>query len=203
MTEDDALGCLRASYGDSAADRLKLYVQLLIEENERQNLIAPATVPAIWARHILDSAQLLPLAPPSWETWLDVGTGAGLPGLVVATLTNKKVWLVEPRSRRVEFLNAAASALDLTETIVLKARVESVETGTVDVISARAVAPLDTLLESTSHLRHSGTRYVLPRGRNAATEIDAAATRWRGVFHVEHSLTDPESLIVVADGVRT
>jgi 16S rRNA (guanine527-N7)-methyltransferase len=202
MTEDDALVWLRRSFGDGAVDRLQLYVQLLIEENEQQNLIAPATVPTIWARHILDSAQLLSLAPRSWGTWLDVGTGAGLPGLVVAILTNGRIWLAEPRARRVEFLNAVISRFNLSETVVLKARVESVETGAVDVISARAVAPLDTLLESTSHLRHSGTRYVLPRGRNAATEIDAAAARWKGVFHVEHSLTDPESLIVVADGVR-
>ena len=200
VTEEDARVWVVTRFGEPAARRLDQFGALVIAENSKQNLIAPATVVQTWSRHLLDSAQLLALSDGLGD-WLDIGSGAGFPGMVIALLSNHRVTLVEPRARRVEFLIAAASELGLEHVRVVKGRVESLPAHAFSVISARAVASLEDLLDMTRHLRDARTRLVLPRGRGAAVEIDLARSRWQGMFHVEHSLTDPESLIVIADGV--
>lgn len=200
MTEEDARDWVVARFGEPAARRLDRFGALVIAENERQNLIAPATTAQLWSRHLLDSAQLLVLAERSGE-WLDIGTGAGFPGMVIAALSQHQVTMVEPRGRRVDFLTAAAAELGLVNAVVVRGRAETLPPRHYDVITARAVASLADLLVMTRHLRASATRLILPRGRSAAGEIDLARSRWQGVFHVEHSITDPESLIVIADGV--
>jgi 16S rRNA (guanine527-N7)-methyltransferase len=200
MTEDDARSWVVDRFGEAAAKKLDRYAALVIEENDRQNLIAPATVPQIWSRHLLDSAQLLMLAHNT-GAWLDIGTGAGFPGMVIAALSSRQVTMVEPRARRTAFLVAAAAELELTNAIVVQRRAETLPSAKFPLISARAVASLDDLLAMTRHLRGPGTRLILPRGRSGAAEIDLIRSRWQGMFHVEHSITDPESLIVIADGV--
>lgn len=200
MTEEDARDWVVARFGEPAARRLDRFGALVIAENERQNLIAPATTAQLWSRHLLDSAQLLVLAERSGE-WLDIGTGAGFPGMVIAVLSQHQVTMVEPRGRRVDFLTAAAAELGLVNAVVVRGRAETLPPRHYDVITARAVASLADLLVMTRHLRASATRLILPRGRGAAGEIDLARSHWQGVFHVEHSITDPESLIVIADGV--
>lgn len=200
VTEEEARAWVVSHFDEAAALRLDRFGSLVIQENARQNLIAPATVAQIWSRHLLDSAQLLLLADRTGE-WLDVGTGAGFPGMVIALLSDRPVTLIEPRLRRVEFLTAARDELGLGNVCVVKGRVESLPSRAFSVISARAVASLEDLLGMTRHLRDAQTRLVLPRGRGAADEIDLVRSRWQGMFHVEHSLTDAESLIVLADGV--
>lgn len=200
MTEDDARDWVVSHFGESAARRLDRLGAMVIEENRRQNLIAPATAAQLWSRHLLDSAQLVQIADRS-GSWLDVGTGAGFPGMVVATLDERPVTMVEPRGRRVDFLVAAATELGLAHATIVRGRAETLPQQRYDVISARAVASLEDLLVMTRHLRDERTRLVLPRGRAAAAEIDLARARWQGMFHVEHSVTDRESLIVIADGV--
>lgn len=177
------------------------FARLLIDESARQNLIAPSTLESIWSRHIVDSAQLIGLAAGNEGDWLDIGSGAGFPGLVVAALTERRTVLVEPRKRRVEFLQAAAETLGIASRVsVIAGKVESVSEP-VAVISARAVAQLNALLASAVQCSRRKTLWILPKGRTAREEVAVAEQTWHGVFHVEQSITDPESLIVLAKGV--
>lgn len=166
-----------------------------------QNLIARSTLDEVWDRHIVDSAQLVRFEPGVGSAWLDIGSGAGLPGLVIALLVDGPVTLVEPRRLRAEFLQSAAEKLGLaTRVEVQQAKVERLA-GRFDVITARAVASLSRLLEISSHLSTKKTVWALPKGRSALTELAEARRAWQGVFHVEQSVTDEDSYIVVASGV--
>jgi 16S rRNA (guanine527-N7)-methyltransferase len=176
-------------------DRLATYVDLLRNAATQQNLIAPSTLETIWERHILDSAQLLRFARRS-GTWADIGSGAGLPGIVLAILSSNPITLIEPRRLRAEFLSGVAEKLDLTNVSVECAKVERVP-GQFDVITARAVAQLDRLLAIAGHLSKSGTVWVLPKGKNAQSELAQAQLNWHCTALVEKSCTDPESQILV------
>jgi 16S rRNA (guanine527-N7)-methyltransferase len=200
MTEDDAKAWVLNRFGSKALDRLAIFADMVERESVLQNLISASSLPAIWSRHIVDSAQLLSLARVDFKTWVDVGTGAGFPGLVLGALTDKRVVLVEPRRRRVEFLRAVIDTLALSSTTVEGTKAESVAL-TADVISARAVSQIGALLASTYHFAHPKTVWVLPKGRNAHEEVAQAKRLWHGTFHVEQSVTDPTSLIVIASGI--
>jgi 16S rRNA (guanine527-N7)-methyltransferase len=201
MTEEEAkeyLGVPRETL-----ERLDAFVALLRSDNERQNLVSRASLEEVWSRHIADSAQLVKLAPEGARTWLDLGTGAGFPGLIVALLTSGKTTLVESRKLRVDFLQRAAELLGIADrTNILCSRVENVPPAHFDVISARAFAPLDRLLILGERFAAPETRWVLPKGRNAKTELEAAESLWQGKFRLEPSLTDAEAQIIVAEQVR-
>nr|WP_208411842.1 16S rRNA (guanine(527)-N(7))-methyltransferase RsmG [Sphingomonas naasensis] len=184
---------------------LDRYAALLRAESEHQNLIARSTLDEIWSRHFVDSAQLVPLADAAAPgAWLDVGSGAGLPGIVAAILTERLIVLAEPRARRVTFLRSVAEALGLAGRVTVHAgKVESfAPVAPVAIVSARAVAELSQLLASTVHSTDLSTIWVLPKGRDAQSEVADARRAWQGVFHVEPSLTQLDSGIVVARGVR-
>ena len=178
-------------------DRLSAYVELLKSEAERQNLIASSTLETVWERHVLDSAQLARFAPANGATWADIGSGAGLPGLVLAILVRDPITLIEPRRLRAEFLQRAVDHLDLSGRVhVNAAKVERV-TGKFDVITARAVAPVDALFAISNHLSTNGTTWILPKGRNAQSELAQAKRNWHCEARVEQSRTDPDSEILV------
>jgi 16S rRNA (guanine527-N7)-methyltransferase len=200
MTEEEARDWIRARFGVSRETRLATFVELLREEAGKQNLVAPSTLDQIWSRHIVDSAQLLDHMPAD-GIFLDIGSGAGLPGLVVALLRDAPVELVEPRKLRTDFLSRAAASLGLENAIVRTDKIERTA-GKVAVISARAVAQLSDLFRIAAHRSTSSTVWVLPKGRNAQSEVAEARRKWHGSFHVEPSITAPDSLIVVAKGVR-
>lgn len=203
MTEDEARGWLGHGFGAEALPPLQRLIDLVSAESRRQNLIAPSTIDTMWTRHIVDSAQLISLLRSDADNgvWLDIGSGAGFPGLVVALLTRRPVWLVEPRKRRADFLEACAAELGLSERVKVRcARMEDVHVEA-SVISARAVATLDSLFSWAAQCASSETRWTLPKGRTALDDVAAAKRNWDGVFHVEHSITDPDSLIVLASGV--
>ena len=200
MTEDEARWHVLERVGASGAAALEKMVELVLAENRSQNLIAPASEAAIWARHVLDSVQLIDLVPDGWRTWLDIGTGGGFPGLALATVREGQFTLVEPRRRRAEFLARAATTLGLSNVRVVTAKVESV-TVAADVISARAVTSLEKLLPAARHCATTTTTWILPRGQIGDDELDRLRTNWKGMFHVEPSVTDPRSAIVVATGV--
>jgi 16S rRNA (guanine527-N7)-methyltransferase len=201
MTEEEAKTWIHDRFGAAGEARMTELARLVIDEAGRQNLIAPSTLDAIWARHIVDSAQLIALASEAEGDWLDIGTGAGFPGLVVAALTERRTILVEPRKRRVEFLQAAADSLSIAHHVeVIAGKVEAINEP-VAVISARAVAQLSALFGSAVQCSRRKTLWILPKGRTAREEVAVAEQTWHGVFHVEHSITDPESLIVLAKGV--
>jgi 16S rRNA (guanine527-N7)-methyltransferase len=201
MTEDEARGWIEERHGAVGVDAMARLATLVRDEATRQNLVAPSTLDKMWARHIVDSAQLIPLATAYPGNWLDVGTGAGFPGLVVAALTDRPTWLVEPRKRRADFLSACSDALGVAgRTTVVTGKVERAEVQAA-VISARAVASLWELLGAARHCSTWNTLWLLPKGRSAREEIASAQQSWHGAFHVEHSVTDPESLIVIAKEV--
>lgn len=182
-------------------ERLETFVKILRASASEQNLIASSTLDQVWGRHILDSAQLVRFEPQAHSTWLDVGSGAGLPGLVVAILVDGPMTLVEPRRLRADFLRNAVETLGLSSRVsVEQAKVERIS-GTFDMITARAVAPLSRLLEISAHLSTKKTVWALPKGRSALTELAEAQRAWQGMFHVEQSVTDEDSHVVVASGV--
>ncbi|MEN9717516.1 MAG: rRNA ((527)-N(7))-methyltransferase RsmG [Pseudomonadota bacterium] len=184
---------------DGAAEqRLVTLVAMLAEENGRQNLVSAASLDSVWLRHIADSAQLLPYVPrETGGSWLDLGTGAGFPGLVIAALRPElRVVMVESRGRRVEWLERVRIALGLDNAQICGMRVEVLPDETFSAISARAFAPLPKLLELSARFSTSDTRWLLPKGRSARQEL-AELTGWRHAFHVEQSLTDPDAGVLV------
>ena len=199
-TEDEAREWLRAlpECDAVAMERLELLVAMLAEENQRQNLVSAASLDQVWLRHIVDSAQLLPHVPRETSTpWMDLGTGAGFPGLVIAALRPEcEVVMVESRARRIEWLDRARIAMGLDCASIAGQRLELVESRQAAVISARAFAPLDKLLTLSARFSTSDTVFLLPKGRSAGQELQDLR-KWRHVFHVEQSLTDPQAGIIV------
>ena len=176
-------------------DRLTCYIALLKAAAAEQNLIAPSTLDTVWERHIFDSAQLLRFAPDHGH-WADIGSGAGLPGIVLGILSNNPITLIEPRRLRAEFLSDVAERLGLSHVSVECAKVERVR-GQFDVLTGRAVAQLDGFLAMAAHLSTIKTVWVLPKGRNAQSELAQAQRNWHCDALVEQSCTDPESQILV------
>lgn len=181
--------------------RFDAFAALLKEESTRQNLVSSATLSHIWSRHILDSAQLVRFAPHPEASWIDLGTGAGFPGLIVAALHKGPVTLVEERRLRVDFLRRAADILQV-DAEILDTRLERLAPRCYDVISARAFAPLPKLLALATGFSTTKTVWLLPKGRNAASELAALDSSWQGGFRLEPSLTDPDSAIIVAERVQ-
>lgn len=182
----------------AAVERLERLIALLVEENEKQNLVAAASLGEVWRRHIADSAQLLTYVPRETSSpWLDLGTGAGFPGLVIAALRPEcEVVMVESRNRRVEWLERARIAMSLDRTKVIGARLEKVDTFPACVISARAFAPLNRLLDLSARFSTERTLWLLPKGRSARQELEMLRG-WNHTFHVEQSLTDSDAGVIV------
>jgi 16S rRNA (guanine527-N7)-methyltransferase len=194
----EALGVSRETL-----ERLDRFAALLAEENERQNLVSRGSLAHLWSRHVFDSAQLSRFAPGDAAHWLDLGSGAGFPGLIVALLHPARVTLMEARKLRADFLRRAAQVLGIADKVeIVCARVETLTPRAFGVISARAFAPLDRLLALAAPFSDDGTIWILPKGRNAKSELEAARASWQGDFRLEPSLTDDEAGIVVARGVR-
>ena len=178
-------------------ERLKA---LVLAESEHQNLIATSTVESFDQRHITDSLQLAAFAKEG--PLLDIGSGGGFPGLVLACVRASAIHLVEPRARRAAFLDRAAAELGLDHVRVHSCKVERVDVNPVTTITARAVASLDALFAMAQHLSDENTRWVLPKGRGAASELEVARRTWQGDFRLVPSVTDAEAAIVIAEGVR-
>lgn len=202
MTEGEARTWIATRYGVPRETLLAAFADMVIAESAEQNLVSASSLASLWHRHIVDSAQLLDWDDGAGDTlWVDIGTGAGFPGMVVALLTERPVMLIEPRRRRADFLQRAVDALGVAVRITIAAsRVEQV-VASAGVISARAVAALPELLGSAAHLATKDTIWLLPKGRRAREEVAAARQTWHGVFHVEQSITETGSLIVKAKGV--
>ncbi|CAN5165466.1 hypothetical protein BH10PSE13_BH10PSE13_00680 [soil metagenome] len=207
MTEDEARAWLAArGWLDGVAlERLERIAAMVMEENARQNLVAASTLPHMWSRHIVDSAQLLVLAQARADEglWVDLGSGGGFPGLVIAALRPAPILMVETRGLRARFLERCIGDLGLAHASVLQSRVERVVLDApAAILSARAFASLDSTLAIASHLCDQNSVWLLPKGRNAQLELVTAGQQWQAVFHVEQSVTDPESAIITASGVK-
>ena len=179
-------------------ERLEHLSALLANENARQNLVSSSSLASVWQRHIADSAQLIEHVPRGTSgEWLDLGTGAGFPGLVIAVLRpHIPIAMVESRARRTDWLRRACEQLDLKNAEVVESRLERLADRSVHVISARAFAPLDKLLDLSFRFSTPSTVWLLPKGRSAQHELDSL-TGWRHRFHVEQSVTDKEAGIIV------
>jgi 16S rRNA (guanine527-N7)-methyltransferase len=182
----------------AAIDRLGRLVAMLAEANRQQNLVSRGSLEHVWQRHIVDSAQLLAVSRGTSGAWLDLGTGAGFPGLVIAALQPERpVVLVDSRRLRTEWLGRAVEALDLPRVDVVLSRVEDLPLRRYAVISARAFAPLARLLELSARFSTPQTLWLLPKGAKARHELRELGEKWQHTFHVEQSLTDSAAGVLV------
>jgi 16S rRNA (guanine527-N7)-methyltransferase len=180
--------------------RLDRFVALLLETQSHTNLIGPGTIPELWTRHIADSLQLLDLAPDA-RVWLDLGSGAGFPGLVIACALADRpgtaVHLVESTGKKAAFLRHAGDAIGVPVT-VHHGRVEAFSPPFVaDVITARALAPLGKLLGYVAPFLKSGAKALLPKGQDVEVELTEAAKCWKLDYELAVSRTNPVGRIVI------
>lgn len=181
-------------------DRLRSYVSLLGKWNPKINLVAKSTMPDVWHRHIADSAQLWALAPQGAKTWLDIGSGAGFPGLVIAAIAAEKapelvVTLVESDRRKSIFLQTVAREMGVTVQVMTK-RIESLEQQNADILSARALSSLTQLLEFTEKHRKPEGICLFPKGARVDSELTDASSCWHMSYETFPSMTDPDAVVL-------
>jgi len=196
-----AVGLNHDSVSRETWERLDRLVVLLLERQKIQNLIAPSTIPKIWTRHVADSLQLLPIVPDA-QTWIDFGSGGGFPGLVIgcaiAGKPGHEIHLVESIQKKASFLRDTAQALDIPA-IVHARRIEDFTKDnrrTFDVVTARAVAPLEKLLGYANPLLKRGGVGLFPKGQDVEAELTAASKSWTIEADLIASSTDPSGRIV-------
>ncbi|MCI2400064.1 16S rRNA (guanine(527)-N(7))-methyltransferase RsmG [Aliiroseovarius subalbicans] len=193
------------SVSRETTERLDAYASLLEKWNPAINLVAPSTIKDLWTRHFLDSAQVLDLAPPG-ETWMDIGTGGGFPGLIVAVLASEmrpelKMTCVESDQRKATFLRTAARELGLAVDIQSK-RIEDLVPAQADILSARALAPLVRLLDFAEHHLAPNGRAIFLKGANHQREMQEALEKWQFQADTYPSKTDPDAVILSLGGIR-
>jgi 16S rRNA (guanine527-N7)-methyltransferase len=191
-----------AEASSDAVGDLYVYRELIIEWNARMNLVGPSALNDFWRRHALDSAQLFHVEQPD-QVWLDVGAGAGFPGIVLAILQKHRgtghVHLVESMAKRTRFLSLVAERLALPVTIHAS-RAETIQAPHgLSVITARACAPLPRLLGYTAHLFRAGTRGVFLKGRGVESELTDARRTWTFQSTLTQSRSDPSGRILTVE----
>lgn len=186
--------------GPDQMERLHTYLALLRRWQSRINLVGPKTLEDPWRRHFLDSAQLLPLMPPAVNRLVDLGSGAGFPGLVLAILSGVPVTLVEADQRKCAFLLEAARATT-TAVEVLPARIESLAPGDADVVTARALAPLAKLIGYALNWLAPNGICLFPKGRSAADELTDAQRNWKLQVSSFLSRSDDAAMILRIDRI--
>jgi len=177
--------------------RLKAYVGMLEDWNARHNLVSAASLADVWQRHVWDSAQLIRYVPDTARTLADLGSGAGFPGLVLAVLLRDRVQvsLFESTGKKCQFLEAVSDRLGLNAKI-RKERMEAAPQEPFDVVTARACAPLDTLLAYAQNFARPGTVCLFLKGQNLAVELTQARKNWN-IEALEHqSLSDPSGTVL-------
>jgi 16S rRNA (guanine527-N7)-methyltransferase len=188
-------------------DRLDRFVAVLLEWQQRMNLIASSTEPKLWTRHIADSLQLLALAPQA-RIWVDLGSGGGFPGVVVACALTEvpgaHVHLIESSTKKASFLREAVRVTNAPAEVHAVRIEDFVEnfSAPVDVVTARALAPLAGLLAATYPLLKTGTLGVFPKGQDVDAELTTAAKCWSIQSSLAPSLTDPKAKIVRVTGIE-
>jgi 16S rRNA (guanine527-N7)-methyltransferase len=187
-------------------ERLETYSALLAKWNPKINLVSKSTTDDIWSRHILDSSQVFDMAPSKAANWVDIGTGGGFPGLVVAILSkelapNRAVTLIESDQRKCAFLRTVARETECSVT-VLADRVEKVVGQKADVLSARALASLDALLGFADlHLSPEGI-CLFPKGLTWEREVAIAQEAWNFTVDATKSETSDEAVVLRISGIK-
>ena len=190
------------SVSHETMEKLEIYERLLLQWQKAVNLVAPKSLDALWQRHFADSAQLLPLAKNP-KVWADLGSGGGFPGLVIAImLANQKeceVHLIESNGRKCAFLSEAARQTEAPVRIHNMRIAEAAASGAIpkaDIVSARALAPLDALLELAQPYFGDASAGLFLKGREAASEIAEAQKRWKFDLRSHPSLSEPDGRIL-------
>ena len=186
-------------------DRLDLFVALLLQRNRTTNLIAASGAANVWTRHVADSLQLLSLA--EGRTWADLGSGGGFPGMVIASALAERgghtVHLVESRAKKTRFLAEAADVLGVPA-VIHTIRIEDVvdRLPRIDIVTARAVAPLSKLLGYVHPLVRKGAKALLMKGQDVEVELTEASKYWKIQSQLVPSKTDPTGRILVVSGLE-
>ncbi|MEM8751659.1 MAG: 16S rRNA (guanine(527)-N(7))-methyltransferase RsmG [Pseudomonadota bacterium] len=183
-------------------ERLEAYAAILARWNRKINLVSPRSIPDLWSRHIVDSAQLAAFGLGSGR-WLDMGTGAGLPGLIVAAMFSEtspetSFTLVEADERKAAFLHEASRAMDLSPTIEVR-RIEAASDPVNDIVSARALAPLPVLLSYASPNLAQDGKCLFLKGENHQAELTSARVDWHMRVTTHRSVTDPKAAILCVE----
>jgi 16S rRNA (guanine527-N7)-methyltransferase len=181
--------------------RLETYAALLRKWQKAINLVSRDSLADLWRRHMLDSAQLLPLLPKNTRVLVDLGSGAGFPGLVLAALGVPEVHLIESDARKCAFLREAARALDVTVQIH-NCRAEEMPAMAADVVTARALASLPDLLDLAERFIASHTICLLLKGKGADEELTRAGERWNMTLTRQSSASDPSGTILRLEHVH-
>ena len=201
LSESSAQALLLSSTGASreTLDRFRVYQALLEKWAPRINLVGASTLPSFWSRHILDSAQILPLAPASALSWVDFGSGAGFPGLVLAALLrdrpNSSVRLIEASAKRCAFLREAARAMEV-QVEIIQAKAEDVTPNPSDVVTARAFTSLERLIAYAVPWLHDQSQALFPKGEEIQAEITQASTQWEFQSIIYPSISDSRGCVV-------
>lgn len=207
LTADRAAALRLTPVSRETLARLDVFVDSLLAWNAHTNLIGASTVPHLWTRHIADSLQLLDLAPNA-RVWVDLGSGAGFPGLVIACALadtpGARVHLVESTGKKATFLREAAR-LTGAPAVVHAERIErfvEVFSGPVDVVTARALAPLKLLLDQSVSLLKTGALGLFPKGQDVDAELTEATKYWNIKVNLAPSRTDSKGRIVVVQALE-
>lgn len=206
LARDRALAMRTTPVSRETASRLDRFVEFLLPRAQTTNLIARSTIPSVWTRHIADSLQLVPLAPEA-KCWVDLGSGAGFPGLVIACVladrAGSAVHLVESIGKKAAFLREAVNHLQVPAT-VHAVRIEDFVKNFVirpDVVCARALAPLDELLKLAQPILSKGAQGLFPKGQDVEGELTRASKYWNIDAQLVPSQTSTEGRIVVVRGL--
>ena len=196
----DLLGADLLGADTAARARLETYVALLLKWQRAINLIAGGGVADIWHRHILDCGQLARFIPREAAAIADLGSGGGLPGLVLAALGVKGLTLVESDGRKAAFLREANRAMG-TDVTVLNRRAEELPAHSFDLVTARALAPLERLLPMAENLLKTGGKLLFLKGKSADEELTACGETWKMTVNKAPSLSDPAGVVLLIEDV--
>jgi len=186
----------------ATTDRLAAYLDLLGHWQRRINLVGASTLADPWRRHMLDSAQLAPLLPPGSASVVDLGSGAGFPGLVLAIVSAADVRLVDSDARKCAFLREAARITG-TRAEIDNRRMDALPPAIADVVVARACAPLSALLPVAAHILRPGGRCLFLKGRTLDVELTAAEKAWTLSTTCIGSRSDPAGAILTIDRLQS
>lgn len=175
-------------------NKLDLFVENLINYNEKFNLIGKSTIEDIWNRHILDSAQLIKFIDDKNLTIGDFGSGAGLPAIILSILGVKEIHLIEKSFRKCQFLQEVKN-ISQNKVIIHNKMAQEIKNIQFDIITSRAFAPLDKLLQITKPFCHKNTKLIFPKGKNIMSEI--SQSKMKLGFSIYESLTSKEGKILV------
>jgi 16S rRNA (guanine527-N7)-methyltransferase len=182
-------------------DRLEHYAAMLGEWNTKFNLVSESTLPQVWTRHFMDSAQLMKFIPDTVRTVADLGSGAGFPGLVLSIMGAQKTYLIESTGKKANFLRAVIEELKLNA-VVHQERVENLENFKVDIVTARALAPLKDILKLSKPLMKKDSICLFLKGKNAPVELTESAKYWKFDCETVPSISDSSGSVLIIKNIR-